>query len=125
MNLVLCPHCGKKQIQGVTLTPDVVVVLPCSGCQELSALYRGRVIALNREVLEGGSKEERKEHLAEVIAEFLDAGLSFLEEPPEVLQELSCSEDFLPPISEEEFSKFVRIDLKCIDSADYFKRHFN
>jgi hypothetical protein len=29
------------------------------------------------------------------------------------------------PITREEFEKFVRVDLKCLDSSDYFKRHFS
>jgi len=29
-----------------------------------------------------------------------------------------------PHITPEEFDKFVRIDLKCLDNAAYFRRHF-
>jgi hypothetical protein len=30
----------------------------------------------------------------------------------------------LDPISDKEAEKFTRVDLKCLDDATYFKRHF-
>jgi len=116
---------------------DVVVVVPCPKCHELVVLFRKRVIPLSRRIIEQGTFEERKTHLATVIAEFLEAGMlptdsthcstdleSFLE---------TGSTDELDPfdldgptseISDQEMEKFVRIDLKCIDNEAYFNRHF-
>ncbi len=140
MNSLLCPHCKAQPILETQVHQDVIVVASCPGCQELSVLFRGRAIALNRRVLEEGSFDERKDHLAAIIAEFMDAGFSLLDElrrrltsmtpdgeddndnddaPDGMWDELQYS-----PISDEELRKFVRVDLKCLDNADYFRRHF-
>lgn len=139
MDKVFCPHCKSHQITTSQVPEDVVVVMPCPGCRELCVLYRGRVIALNRRVIEYGTREERKEHLASVIAEFLEAGMLSLEDndlPSGVdaagleeqlmdPEELDLPEEqYESPITDEEFQKFVRIDLKCLDNAAYFRRHF-
>lgn len=139
MSPLLCPHCKASHIVKTRLHPDVIVVMPCPACSELSVLFRGRAIPLNRTVLESGTLDERKTHLAEVIAEFLESGFSLIDElrPREMSDEppgrigadepaMEWDGEFadLHPISEEEFQKFVRVDLKCLDNSDYFYRHF-
>ena len=113
--------------------------MPCPVCNELAVLFRDKVIPLSRRIIEQGSFEERKAHLAGIIAEFLEDGAI-----PFTLEQLQgrhespaprykpyqapdplLEEDDSTPISDEEFDKFVRIDLKCIDNAAYFKRHFS
>ena len=139
--MLVCPHCHSHRIVTAKVPKDVVVVMPCPVCHELAVLFRNRVIPLNRKILENGTFEQRKDHLAQVIAEFLESGLfSELDGEDEILSldagtDASSSEDAeeqvfesvstpIPPISKEEFDKFVRIDLKCIDNPAYFKRHF-
>ncbi len=123
---------------------DVVVVIPCPACYELVIMFRDKVIGLKRKILEEGTLQEKKAHLAEVIAEFLEPGLfgANFDLSGERLSSYSLekhtgdsekgqaepddsdeSED-TAPISQSEVDKFVRIDLKCIDDAAYFRKHF-
>jgi hypothetical protein len=139
MNLIACPHCGNERIVAAKTPKDVVVVLTCPSCQELVVLFRRKVIALQRQVIESGSFEEKKSHIAEVIAEFLEPGMfnAVSEESGEELQELFEVEndeevsadgedsDDTEPISESEFDRFVRVDLKRLDDASYFRKHFS
>lgn len=110
---------------------DVIVVMPCPSCHELAVVFRNRVIALNRRVIERGTFDERKVHLAEVIAEFLEAGIlpPFPEEGETTFEPFGASEeepDEAEPelITQEEMDRFTRIELKRLDNPAYFKRHF-
>ena len=116
---------------------DVVVVVPCPECHELVVLFRKRAIPLSRRIIEEGSFEERKAHLATVIAEFLEAGMLSMngaqaDTEAEGLPEGGAEGELAPldfegpmsQISDKEMEKFVRIDLKCIDNDAYFNRHF-
>jgi len=138
MDVVVCPHCKSHRIITSNVPKDVVVVMPCPSCHELSVLFRNKVIPLSRRIIERGTFEERKEHFAQVIARFLEAGiLPWQTAQPDGDSEAALGDDeagpgFLEeamkahrePITEKEFEKFVRIDLKCIDNAAYFKKHF-
>jgi len=119
------------------LPKEVIAVLACQHCEELSVLFRGRVIALNKRVLESGTLEERKEHLADVIAQFLESGMLDFQAPQD--QESQQEEQAPPrparesvksaphqdmPISDQEMERFLTIDLKCLDNPAYFKRIF-
>lgn len=75
MKVVSCPHCGSQRIVIAKVPKDVVVVQPCPVCHEFVVLFRRKVIALNRAILEKGSFDERKAHIAEIIAEFLEPDL--------------------------------------------------
>ncbi len=147
MDVIVCPHCNAQRIVTADVPKDVVAVMPCPSCNELSVLFRGKTIALDRKIIEEGSFEERKEHLSEVIAAFLDAGLL----PPPGEFNFSPQEEVsfddtpvrrprrrkirrpLPitevhgeggPISDQEFDQFVRFDLRSIDDPAYFKKYF-
>ena len=110
---------------------DVVVVMPCPACHGLVVLFRDKVMALNREILEHGTRKQVVSHIADIIGEFLDAGVfptfgehgsdEHAEEPSEFEPETEISSE---PISREELDRFVKIELKCIDNPAYFKRHF-
>jgi ribosomal protein S27E len=138
MNLVVCPHCGNRRIVFSKVPKDVVVVLPCPSCHQLVVLFRGQVIAVNREIIEEGSFEDKKNHIAEIIAKFLEAGVFRNEisgmdadEGPVGFDagrfagrdqpEQGSEED---PITQEEFDRFSKIELKRIDEASYFRKHF-
>lgn len=135
MNVVACPHCGTKRI--VARVPkDWVAILKCPNCNELVVLFRGKVIGVDRDTLEHGSFEDRKSHIAEVIAEFLEPGMFGIEsdEKEPASQEQEGEELVVEaaevdggdsrPISKREMDRFIRFDLQRIDEETYFKRHF-
>ncbi len=136
MDSVICPHCKSQRIVTSKIPKDVVIVVPCPACEELSVLFRNKVIPLNRHILQHGSFEERKTHLASVIAEFLDeAFFPFPENAEQPDRKVPRRRPPRPeagppaaphdlPITEEELERFVKIDLKCIDNSSYFKKHF-
>ena len=136
MDMLVCPHCKKHRIVTSRIPSDMVVVLPCPSCHELSVVYRNHVIPISRRIIERGSFEERKTHLAEVIAEFLEAGIfptggdacgdacAKDSDMPAAAEDAVETDIEFKPISPEEMEKFARIDLKCIDNTAYFRRHF-
>lgn len=140
MSALVCPHCKSQQIVTSRTPKDVVVVMPCPACGELTVLFRNKAIALDRQVIERGTSEERVNHLAYIINQFLESGLF-----PLTLNETSDFEasdaprprrrprrrrprkpepESEPAISEEEFDRFVRFDLQKLDDPGYFRRHF-
>ncbi len=133
MDRVICPHCQSRRIASTRVPKDVVVVMPCPACSELVVFFRRKVIALDRKVLEGGTRHDRKMHIASIIAEFLEPGLiKFAIPEPIVSDNDTDEEEFLdaddepelPPISDREVREFTRIHLRRLDNAEYFRRHF-
>ena len=137
MDMVVCPHCKSHRIITSRMPKDVVAVMPCPNCHELAVLFREKIIPINRRILEEGTKEERTQHLAQVITEFLEAGiLPFQDGEPDFRSDSDADESeyegvemqdgvqSLDPISDKEAEKFARVDLKCLDDAAYFRRHF-
>jgi hypothetical protein len=130
--MVVCPHCKSHRILAVRPPKDVVVVMPCPACHELVVVFRSKVVALNRRILEQGVRERIIAHIADVIGEFLDAGVvpglgasQASSAEGETSQEEDSEAQFgAVPISHEEMDRFVKIELKCIDNPSYFKRHF-
>ena len=138
MNLVVCPHCKSHRIVTAKVPKDVVVVMPCPSCSELVVLFRKKVIALDRGVLEGGTMDERKDHIAEIIAEFLEPNLfgllgggadeENLEErsgirPRRRRADREPAENWVPPISDREMDQY-KVQLEQLDNPEYFKKHF-
>lgn len=133
MNAVVCPHCQSKELQGPPVPKEVVVVMPCPHCHEWAVLFRGKIVPLKRDVILHGTRRERILHIAEVITEYLEAGI--LPEPG-LTEEMRAAfggaepeaaadpHEHMTPISDRELEKFVKIDLKCIDNGAYFRRHF-
>jgi predicted RNA-binding Zn-ribbon protein involved in translation (DUF1610 family) len=143
MKVVACPHCGNRRIAASRVPKDVVVVLPCPACHELVVLFRHKVAALNRDILETGTFEQRKAHIAEIVMEFLEPGMfpfHAMEMPhPEAPhaemdfdddEDDDDDEDFMEepaptaPITQREVDRFVKLELQQIDKAAYFKKHF-
>ncbi|MBI2424750.1 MAG: hypothetical protein HYV27_18110 [Candidatus Hydrogenedentes bacterium] len=133
MEFITCPHCHAKRLVGTKIPKDVVAVLPCPACQELSVMFRGKTIAINRKLLEEGDFEMKKNHLAEIVGEFLEAGvfpfrrvsddaLDF--ESEEDAAETGADDDAKSLISDQEAERFVQVDLQCLDDPSYFKKHF-
>lgn len=133
-----CPHCGEAGFHVVRLPKEVVAVMACQRCHELSVFFRNKIIPIDRKILETGTFEERKMHLADVIAQFLEAGLLPLEQASDeegaIENDVESGKVEKPrrrrvrqknmPITDQEMDRFVRIDLKCIDNPTYFKRIF-
>lgn len=140
MRVVACPHCGNHGVITTKIPRDVVVVWPCPNCQGFVVLFRNKVIPINREILEHGTPEQRKAHIADIVAEFLDAnffsvGMSpFVANPLERIEDEadeSDGEEGHPsdapnntPISQEEFENWVRFELQKLDDPAYFKKYF-
>jgi len=139
MKVVSCPHCGHHRIITSKTPKDLVVVLPCPSCHELVVLFRNKVIPLNRKILQNGSKEERTAHIAEIIAEFIEPGMfgepdqgdeggfdpmGFMGKGARLESGDDSTEEDDAPISDEELERFIQIDLKRIDEAAYFRKHF-
>jgi uncharacterized protein YbaR (Trm112 family) len=142
MDMVVCPHCKTHRIVATRVPKDVVAVMPCPACHELAVLFRNKVIGLSRSIIERGTFDERKDHLATVIAEFLEAGIlplqqddsennaegEFALDPFRALRPRrrprGVKDETKDPISQEEVERFTRIELKRLDNPTYFRRHF-
>jgi len=112
-----------------------VVILACPSCHELVVLFRNKVVALNREIIENGSKDEKRHHIADIILEFVEPGmfptglsLGELERPERRFDDgdrvgEAQEEETDRPISESEVERFVRVDLQRLDDPAYFRKH--
>lgn len=139
MQVCSCPHCGTPRIVTSKVPRDVVAVMPCPSCRELVVLFRNKAVALSRKIMETGSFEEKKEHIAEIITEFFEPGMlglpvtdgvpegeteGFIPDAEEVAAEEHDSNPVDGPISQSELEEFVRVDLNRIDEIKYFKKYF-
>lgn len=135
MKIIVCPHCKSNRIITAKVPKDVVVVLPCRSCGELVILFRKKVAALDKRVIEEGTFEERKLHLAEIIAEFLEPGMftlpkgfasgesAFYGDEEDASDDADVDSSSLPPITDGEQREFVKVHLDQIDNAQYFRKH--
>jgi len=140
MDPVYCPHCHSHRLRASRVPKGVVAVMPCPGCSELVVFFRRKVMALDRAIIENGSKEERKMHIAEIITEFIDEGvfsegLSSDIETNEDFMEAQLSESAIRwkqsgrrsskevPISQREADRFAKFELDKLDNPEYFRRH--
>lgn len=133
MHKVICPHCKARGVFAARPPKDVVVVMPCPSCNELVVLFREKAIAVSRKIIEHGTRDERRAHYADIIDEFLGENpFSPVSADPPGDAEPHGAQDaaeqpdsaWQPPITQEEFDRFLKIDLKCIDNPTYFRRHF-
>ena len=149
---VQCPHCGA---QGQIMVPPVgaVIIGQCPECKELVVVFCGQVLALDKNTMEMGSVEERREHLLGVLHEFLEERIikildedTFAASPEEhdeeTYEEMEYSEalsespelemgekeeptkNSAVPISQVEMERFMDVDLKLLDNKAYFKSVF-
>jgi predicted RNA-binding Zn-ribbon protein involved in translation (DUF1610 family) len=139
MKQLSCPHCGSNRISSNRVPKDVVVVLPCPACHELVVIFRNKTAAANREILESGTKEQQRTHIAEIVMEFLDSLVfrSFPMNLPKESKEIEYIDDaeleeevesiakgLSSEITQREVDRFVKTDLQRIDDASYFRKHF-
>ena len=139
---VQCPHCGA---QGQIMLPPLgaIIVGPCPECHEMVAIFCGRVLPLSKDVMARGSKEERREHVLQVLNVFIESRVEQLFEGPaedngvlsDALGQAPEAEEApasinvfgnapTSPISEEEVDSFRSVDLKLIDNTEYFRAVF-
>jgi hypothetical protein len=140
MEHVVCPHCHSHRLRASRVPKGVVAVMPCPGCSELVVFFRRKVMALDRSIIENGTKEERKMHIAEIITEFIDEGVfgeSFSGdiESNEDFMEGQFSENSIRwkqsgrrrpkvvPITQREADRFTKFELDKLDNPEYFRRH--
>lgn len=144
MHSLLCPHCKSHRIVTSNVPRDVVVVMPCPACGELTVLFRNRAIAVDKHVLEKGSRDERIAHCSNVIAELLDSGMFFADEGPptpdsakpaesQEMEQETVRESPAPrpprvrrrrAISQDEVEHFVSVELSQLDDATTFRKLF-
>lgn len=141
---VQCPHCGAK---GQIMVPPIgaMIIGPCPQCKEMVVVFCGQVLALDKDIMQGGELDDRREHLMSVLTEFLRDRVGKLlsdhvpaededaeEEDSSVLasddsgieQEASAG-DRPGPISEAEMQRFTAVDLKLLDNDAYFRSVFD
>jgi len=133
MSMTRCPHCNARRIPTAEVPKHVVIIMPCPVCRELVILFQDKVVGLDRAVIEHGSRAERVGHLAQIINQFIEAGMF----PEGSLESATgpftaADQDDAPgrtpapgePITRQEVERFVRVELRHLDNADYFREHF-
>jgi hypothetical protein len=145
---VKCPHCGAE---GQILLPPLgsIIIGPCPECQRMVGVFCGRVFPLDDELMRNGSVEEKREHLGQVLRDFVQervdklfagqmnpapgAPLEAEAEAASLRKEQTMNDaDGISlfgnapsaPISREELESFITVDLKLIDNREYFKAVF-
>ena len=142
---VQCPHCGAR---GQIMVPPVgaIIIGPCPQCNELVVVFCGHVLPLDKEVMENGTTEDRREHLLAVLTEFLqdrifkllsdEDGLpddaleegtptSAVQQAPGSLSDKEKLDGVMSPISQTELERFTHVDLQLLDNRAYFKSVFD
>lgn len=144
---VKCPHCGAK---GQVILPPLgtIIVGPCPECKDMVALFCGRVLALDTDVMVNHPPEEKRQHLLDVLMKYLENRVDavFSEEVPQFSGEADEIEDGEPdeataasvapaarpkvkasspgPISKEEVDEFRNVHLPLLDDNEYFRSVF-
>ena len=136
---VKCPHCGAR---GQIMLPPIgsIIIGPCPECQELVIVFCGRVLALEKDIMLRGSFDEKREHMMEVLTEFLRERIDKLiveeaemrekaargeEAPTESEPEQAAAESSArSAISQEEMDAFKNMELPLIDDKDAFEKIF-
>ncbi len=146
---VQCPHCGAR---GQIMLPPVgsMIIGPCPQCKELVVIFCGHVLPLSKETMLNSTLEDRREHLMQVLTDFLrDRVSKLISDDAPAAEEESLSAQFdsiaevsefnedeandsgsLPavkpgPITESEQARFTSVDLKLLDNEAYFKSVFD
>lgn len=104
-----CPRCGIEWFVPPIPAHMVVVVFGCHACDAPVALFHGRALLLKDSLMKSNDTVRQREHIADVIGEFIKGSLV---------------EFLLEPISDCEVDDFVNIDLNLMDDADYFRKVF-
>ena len=149
---VTCPHCAA---QGQIMLPPLgaIIIGPCPECHGMVAVFCGKVLALDKEIMTEASSPEKREHLNAVLGTFLQDRIDRLFSDEEVDEILTFDHDDegdddapsqrgdrpaetglgridvygntqTAPITSEELESFKNVDLRLLDNPDYFKAIF-
>lgn len=148
---VTCPHCAA---QGQIMLPPLgaIIIGPCPECHGMVAVFCGKVLALDKEIMTGGLTSEKRGHLNAVLGTFLQDRIEHLfsdEDVEEIVTFDHENEDDdeseqrqgrpaetalgridvygntqAAPITSEEVESFKNVDLRLLDNPDYFKAIF-
>ncbi len=131
-----CPHCGKRW----NVHRDVIFFGPCPKCSQWVIHFRDRVMAVDREVLESGTEDAKRQHLFGIFCHFVEPLLRKLSgsrgefageleqnypgEDGDEGEPLDLEDDEEERITQKEIDDFINIDLNLIDKKKYFDRIF-
>lgn len=146
---VTCPHCAA---QGQIMLPPLgaIIIGPCPECHGMVAVFCGRVLALDKEIMTEGTTAEKRGHLGAVLGTFLQDRIDRLfadEDTDDAIHHFEGEEDELmpledrpaetglgkidvygnqheAPITSEELESFKNVDLRLLDNPDYFRAIF-
>ena len=149
---VTCPHCAA---QGQIMLPPLgaIIIGPCPECHGMVAVFCGRVLALDKEIMTEGLTSEKRGHLSAVLGTFLQDRISRLFTDDDVDEIVTFDHDHeddeehehredrpaetglgkidpygnqqTAPITSEELESFKNVDLRLLDNPDYFKAIFD
>jgi len=140
---VQCPHCGAR---GQIMVPPVgaIIIGPCPQCNELVVVFCGHVLPLDKDTMENGTTEDRRDHLLMVLTDFLQERIAKLLSDDVEFEETEFGDtasleagSYAEPsdvpevaepeanlITETELERFTDVDLKLLDNKAYFKSVF-
>lgn len=139
MSKLNCPHCQSQEFGNAKVPKGVVAVMSCPECSELVVRFRNKAVALDRDLLNNGTKDEKAAHLANVISDFIEDGFpnfEMLQSPQfnneDIQDDSNEAQEFadplevqdLQPISDDELKQFIDFDLNELDNVDYFRENF-
>jgi hypothetical protein len=130
---VKCPHCHAPG-RIVTPPPGSIIVGPCPECSEMVAVFGGKVLALDKDLMQHGTTEDKKRHLLEVLGVFIEGRIERLlnqavvnEAEPEADKPAPVE---FPPfamkagITEQEFRAFLSGEMDLLDNPQAFRAIF-
>lgn len=132
---VQCPHCNAK---GQIILPPIgaLIIGPCPECKELVLIFMGRCLGLDREIIQQGSIEAKREHVLEVMTDYLRERIVKVIGDPEENQpsdmidaaELPPAEEVPAKTSGKSFLNQtpdeIRREVDQVDNPDFFKKTF-
>lgn len=120
-----------------------MIIGPCPQCKEMVVVFCGQVLALDKEIMQGGELVERREHLMSVLTTFLQERVGKMlsdgvpsedededEDSGVLAEEMLGEHEGAAPgdrpglISEAELQRFSAVDLKLLDNDAYFRSVF-
>ena len=138
---VTCPHCGAR---GQIVLPPLgsIVIGPCPQCEEVVAVFCGQALPLQKDIILNGTYDERFEHVASVLQDFVEERLTELFQqaaggpepassavrgaPGAASRESGRSSSDKPSrITQAEVEHFLRFELPRLDNRYYFKAIFD
>ena len=105
---VECPHCHAK---GHVMMPPmgVIVIGPCPECDQMILIFSGKTLALDDAIINNGTKQQKCDHILEVMMKFLREKIEGLVDKEEKSSEKTLSKEeghnFTDDLDDPEFFK--------------------